>query len=145
MKILITRLFYLNHRQDYGNDSNWELSSYYRRNYDLYTNKTSGYVGDHETKVSAVALVGRHQINQNVYINYGTNVVGDKIDSVPLGNKFVDRNYYKLSILPEYLIETTNGKTVTYQLGASWDDSNRDDSKISLISKIANLKLIDQV
>jgi len=134
---LVTRLFYLNHRQDYGNDSNWELSSYYRRNYDLYTNKTSGYVGDHETKVSAVSLYGRHEIIQRVYINYAANVLGDKIDSEPLGNKFVDRNYYKLSIVPEYVSETIDGKTMTYKLGASWDDSNRDDSKISLISKIS--------
>jgi len=138
---LITRLFYLNHLQNYGNESSWEISSYYRRNYDLYKNRTSGYVGDHETKVSAVALLGRHEINQDVYINYGANIVGDKIDSIPLGNKFVSRNYYKLSILPEYISETNDGKTVTYQLGASWDDSNRDDSKISLISKIGVSKI----
>ena len=55
---LLTRLFSLNHSQNYGGDNNFEMSAFFRRNTDHF--ELNAYLADHITEVSTFALTGRH-------------------------------------------------------------------------------------
>jgi hypothetical protein len=149
---LKTRLFSINHQQNYGNDSYWELSSYYRRNSDYYVLKRespSAYNATHEAKSGAVALTGKHEINEVFAINHSAQFTADHIDShavwggtqieaLEQGN-FTSRNYYKLTLLPEYRMNLAENEQLTFRAGATYDDTNRssDSSRVSPLSDIS--------
>lgn len=146
---LKTRLFSINHKQNYGTDSHWELSSYYRRNNDYYVlrrNDPSFYNATHETKSGALALAGQHEINEAFAINHSTQFTADSIDSnakfkgAPTGaleqGDFTSRSYIKVSVLPEYRLKLAENEALTFRAGATYDDTNRNSSKVSPISDI---------
>jgi vitamin B12 transporter len=136
---LKTRLFSINHQQNYGSDSHWELSTYYRRHSDYYVYKRENpaiYNATHETKSGALAFAGKHEINEAFAINHSTQFTADSIDSTSLENNFTSRSYYKISILPEYRLELAENETLSFRAGATYDDTNRDSSEVSPISDI---------
>ena len=47
-------------------------------------------------------------MDENLALNYTAHVTGDQISSTTLEHSFTDRNYYKISILPEYLYSLSN-------------------------------------
>ena len=111
-----TRLFILNHQRRYGNRSKFEASAYHRRNSDHYLfNRFSlnqNFV--HDTKANALGLSGIHEINELIAINYIFNSATDEIDSSALEvGDFTTRNYYKISILPEYLLQVDEHESIT--------------------------------
>ncbi|MBL4764997.1 MAG: TonB-dependent receptor [Colwellia sp.] len=137
---LKTRLLILNHKQYYGQDSTFEISTYYRRNTDHYVfsrEKPEIFEAFHKTDVTSIALSGRHAQTTAFSLNYSAQFITDSIESTTLENNFTSRKYYKVSILPEYQLDLDDAQQLTFRLGAAFDDTNRDDSQVSLIGDIA--------
>lgn len=130
---LKTRLFVINHRQDYGDQSYWEATGYSRRHSDhyIYNRAAPNQAYVHETKVHAVGLSGKHSFSPAFALNHAAQFTADQIDSTTLENYFTSRSYFKLSLLPEYRFELSQSDSLTVRAGASFDDSNRDDSQLS--------------
>jgi outer membrane receptor protein involved in Fe transport len=140
---LKTRLFLLNHRRDYDADGSYlELSAYSRRHSDHYIfNRfapNDNFI--HETQVDSLGFSGKHRFNPRFALNYGAQFASDSIESTTLENTFTSRDYYKLSILPEYTHPLTDNETLILKAGASFDDTNRDDSEVSAIFDLAWLR-----
>jgi len=137
---LKTQLFMFNHKNTYG-DNNWvEATAFHRRHKDVYTfnrfTSTSNTI--HETKVSAMAIAGGHTITpEKITLNYSAQITTDEVSSEKLSTApFQSRTYYKLSILPEYRVPVAEKQYLTFSLGGSFDDTNRNDSEYSPIVKI---------
>jgi vitamin B12 transporter len=137
---LKTRLFSINHQQNYGSDSHWELSSFYRRNSDYYVyqrEKPAIYTANHETKSGAVAFAGKHELSETLAINHSAQFTADSIDSTSLEEgDFTSRSYIKISVLPEYCLQLEENEALTLRVGATFDDTNRDSSEVSPIADI---------
>ena len=143
---LQTRLFHINHQQEYDENNNFEISSYYRRNTDHF--ELGGYVADHEAQVSAISLSGKHFLNEKFLFNHLVQFTADEMiqtsaiwGGIPIGGldqgHFTTRNYYKLSLLPEYLHQLGKEEIVSIKAGATFDDTNRDQSKILPIFEVS--------
>ena len=157
-----TQLYYLNHRQSYDEDSTWEASLFHRivndhyilkRDIPLWVIGSTQWAGYHETEISGLAFSGKHFVNENLAINYITQFSSDKIDTFTEYNgtrykgldrgDFTSRDYFKLSLLPEYSIEKTANERLTLQAGATFDDTNRNSSEVSPIFRITRQKTMD--
>ena len=137
---LETRLLMLNHQQNYADNSHFELSAYYRKHNDHYVfsrENPSAFEAFHETKVKSIAVSGSHAQNTSFAVNYSAQYIEDEIESTTLENNFTSRTYYKLSVLPEYKVDLKQNQQLTLRLGAAFDDTNRDDSELSLIGDIS--------
>ncbi|KPZ57330.1 hypothetical protein AN391_01917 [Pseudoalteromonas sp. P1-13-1a] len=135
---LETRLWMLNHKQNYAENSNFEVSAYYRTHDDHYIysrENPSAFEAFHKSEVKSLALSGRHTQSDALAINYSAQFIDDSIESTTLENNFTSRKYYKLSVLPEYTIALKN-EQLTFRLGAAYDDTNRDDAEVSAIGDI---------
>ncbi|PKG99362.1 TonB-dependent siderophore receptor [Paraglaciecola sp. MB-3u-78] len=133
------RLLIFNHKQQYAQDSTFEVSTYYRRHNDHYIfsrENPDTFQAFHETEVKSIALSGRHGKTASFALNYSAQFITDGIESTSLENNFTTRRYYKFSVLPEYQIDLKNDQQLTYRLGAAFDDTNRDSSETSLIGDI---------
>jgi vitamin B12 transporter len=136
---LRTQLFMLNHKQNYATDSTFEISAYTRRHNDHYIFSRENpkiFQAFHETAVKSVAFSGRHLQTGSFALNYSAQFIEDSIESTTLENNFTSRRYYKASVLPEYQISLKDEQQLTFRLGAAFDDTNRDDSDVSLIGDI---------
>ena len=136
---LETRLWMLNHKQNYADNSNFEVSAYYRTHDDHYIysrENPSAFEAFHKSEVKSFGLSGRHAQSDALAINYSAQFIDDSIESTTLENNFTSRKYYKLSVLPEYKMALEDNKQLTFRLGAAFDDTNRDDSELSLIGDI---------
>ena len=136
---LETQLLILNHKQDYAQDSTLEISAYYRNNKDHYVFSRENpdvFQAFHETEVKSIALSGRHAQTTSFALNYSAQFIADSIESTTLENNFTSRHYYKFSVLPEYQMELKDEQQLSFRLGATFDDTNRDDSQASLIGDI---------
>ncbi|MBU2871034.1 TonB-dependent receptor [Colwellia sp. E2M01] len=135
-----TELLILNHKQSYAQNSTFEVSAYYRKNHDHYIysrENPQAFESFHETKVKSIALSGRHAQTSAFALNYSAQFIADNIKSTSLENNFTSRNYYKVSVLPEYQLNLQNDDQVVFRLGATFDDTNRDDSQTSLIGDVS--------
>ncbi|KDC56018.1 TonB-dependent receptor plug domain-containing protein [Pseudoalteromonas sp. S3431] len=135
---LETRLWMLNHKQNYAGNSNFEVSAYYRTHDDHYIysrENPSAFEAFHKSEVKSLGLSGRHAQSDALAINYSAQFIDDSIESTTLENNFTSRKYYKLSILPQYTI-ALNNQQLTFRLGAAYDDTNRDDAEVSAIGDI---------
>jgi len=136
---LKTRLLILNHKQHYAQDSTFEISTYYRRNNDHYVfsrENPNMFQAFHQTDVKSIALSGRHVQTASFALNYSAQFIADEIESTTLENNFTSRHYYKVSVLPEYQMDLQDDQQLAFRLGATFDDTNRDDSQVSLIGDI---------
>ena len=137
-----TRLFILNHKQNYASGSQWEATAFYRRNSDHYIfnrfDPNNTFI--HETNVSSLAVLGIHALDSKLALNYNLQVTRDTIESNTLeeGN-FTSRSYYKLSLVPQYSNPLNNQQTLLFKAGLSYDDTNRDPSNFSPIIEISLL------
>lgn len=139
---LDTQLLILNHKQNYANNSYFEVSAYSRQHKDHYIysrENPSAFEAFHESDVKSLALSGRYEKSDKFAINYSTQFIADSIESTTLENNFTSRDYYKISILPEYKIPLKNTQLLTIRLGGAFDDTNRDSGKALVIGDI-NLK-----
>ena len=136
---LETRLWMLNHKQNYADNSNFEVSAYYRTHDDHYIysrENPSAFEAFHKSEVKSFGLSGRHAQSDALAINYSAQFIDDSIESTTLENNFTSRKYYKLSVLPEYKMALEDNKQLTFRLGAAYDDTNRDDAEVSAIGDI---------
>jgi vitamin B12 transporter len=132
-------LLIFNHKQNYAQDSTFEVSTYYRRHNDHYVFSRENpdiFEAFHETDVTSVALSGRHAQTTSFALNYSAQFIADGIESTTLENNFTSRHYYKVSVLPEYRLDLRSDQQLTYRLGVTFDDTNRDSSATSLIGDI---------
>ena len=141
---LKTRLFIINHRQNYGDKNEIELTAYHRRHSDHYVltrDNPSRFEAFHETEASSLALSGKHFLSQSVAINYSAQFTADEIDSEDFFNgtalgglergDFQSRSHQKIAILPEYSMPIDDTNTLKIRVGAAFDDTNRDSSEFS--------------
>jgi len=136
---LETRLWMLNHKQNYSDNSNFEVSAYYRTHDDHYIysrENPSAFEAFHKSEVKSLALSGHHAQSDVFAVNYSAQFIDDSIESTTLENNFTSRKYYKLSVLPEYKMALEDNKQLTFRLGAAYDDTNRDDAEVSAIGDI---------
>lgn len=134
---LSTQLLMLNHKQNYGADSTFEISAYTRSHKDHYVysrDKPEVFQAFHETEVKSVAFSGRHAQSETFALNYSAQFIEDSIESTTLENNFTSRKYYKASVLPEYQMSLKDDQQLRFRLGAAFDDTNRDDSDVSVIA-----------
>ena len=137
---LKTKLFMINHTQQYTNDSHFELTAYHRKHQDHYVfsrENPSMFEAFHETEVDAFALSGTHSVNSQFNLLYSAQAMADSIESTTLENNFTSRDYYKLSLVPEYTTSLDANQSLTARLGVAFDDTNRDDSHVSVIGDIS--------
>ena len=137
---LETQLWMLNHKQAYATNSEFEVSAYYRKHNDHYVysrENPSAFQAFHETQVKSLAISGRHAQTKSVAVNYSAQYIEDSIDSTTLENNFTSRNYFKLSVLPEYTTALASNQQLTVRLGAAFDNTSRDDSELSLIGDVS--------
>jgi hypothetical protein len=135
---LKTRLFLVNHRHRYG-DRNWfEATAYFRKHTDHYIFNRFAPNKEfiHETEATALGLSGQHAFDDAFALSYSGQATADNIDSTKLEKNFTSRSYYKLSLLPQYQFTLNARDSVTLRAGASYYDTNRDDSEISAIADI---------
>ena len=131
-----TLLALVNHKKETSNGW-WEMAGFYRRlrddyDYDRKT-KESGLPGsfDHETRVYGASIQAR--INSgDVTWRFGSQLSADElVYSTDLTHgKFYSRSYLKTSVVPERTFFYGNNLSMRIRGGASFDWSNRDDSKI---------------
>jgi outer membrane receptor protein involved in Fe transport len=136
---LKTQLLMLNHKQFYAVDSTFEISAYTRRHNDHYVFSRENpeiFQAFHKTEVKSVAFSGRHGQTELFALNYSAQFIEDSIESTTLENNFTSRRYYKVSVLPEYQVNLKDEQQLIFRLGAAFDDTNRDDSDLSLIGDI---------
>lgn len=137
---LTTKLLILNHKQNYAADSRFEISAYTRRHNDHYVFSRENpdiFQAFHKTEVKSVGVSGRHVQTESFALNYSAQYIEDSIESTSLENNFTSRRYYKASILPEYQMTLKDDQQLTFRLGAAFDDTDRDDSDVSLMGDIS--------
>lgn len=138
-----TTLLMFNHSQRYGADSSWEATVYHRRHHDHYlfnrfNLENRSFV--HDTEVTSAAINGVQGVNDVVKVNYMMQVASDQIESTRLENNFTSREYVKLSILPEVVLSDNGEDSLSLRAGISYDDTNRDSSKLSPIADLTWVK-----
>ena len=140
---LNAKLFMINHKQTYSTsnsaESSFEVTAYSRLHEDHYV--FSREVPDvfqafHETKVTSIGFSGHHAQTDALALNYSAQYIEDSIDSTTLENNFTSRTYFKMSVLPEYKMTLQADEKLIFRVGAAYDDTNRDDSEVSLIGDI---------
>ena len=140
---LHTSLYLLNHRANLTADDYWQFGAYYRRNYDDYEFNRSvpGAFNpfQHTTQVRAVSLEGR--LTEGEYlVDYSLQAMRDNLHSTSLtAGRFNSRDYYKATVVPERVYAFPAG-TLTLRAGASFDDTNRDQSALSPILEAVLLR-----
>ena len=135
-----TYLFMLNHQLDYDNESRWEATAYYRRNSDHYIfnrfSPNNTYI--HETDVYSIAINGAHYLDKQRTLNYCIQLAEDKINSNTLeAGEFTSRRYTKFSLVPQYLYNLSSNQKIIFKVGFSYDDTNRNPSKLSPTAEIS--------
>jgi hypothetical protein len=129
---LKTRLFFLNHRQEYDTESWFELSAYHRRHTDDYLLDATSFDFPiaHETEVDSVGGSGWHQFDPRWGLHYAFQWAGDAIRSTSLeAGPFTSRESFKASFLPRYRLRLDPDTTLDLRFGLNWDYSNRDGGK----------------
>ncbi len=145
-------LFLLNHVKNYDHGF-VEFTGYQRTLTDEFILSRENpplyeYEANHKTLVHGLGLSGKHEINHSLVINHSAQFTADKIeysnvleagtnkDGLNQGN-FVDREYYKISVVPELNIHLSENEKIMYSIGMSLDDSNRDKEKFSPIAEVS--------
>ncbi|MDG1987181.1 MAG: hypothetical protein P8J18_04330 [Halieaceae bacterium] len=131
-----TLLALVNYKKETSNGW-WEMAGFYRRlrddyDYDRKT-KESGLPGsfDHETRVYGASIQARINAREVTW-RFSNQLSADElVYSTDLTHgKFYSRSYLKTSIVPERTFFYGDNLSMRIRGGASFDWSNRDDSKI---------------
>lgn len=139
---LETLLFALNHRLDFGAGEFLEVGAYHRRNKDDYAFNRFAPLGpvhpfQHTTRISGAAIDGRRTLGELTW-NFRGEVLSDDLKSTSLtAGTYNSRTLTKLSVVPEYSWRAADGSATTLKLGATVDDSNRDDGEISPVAELS--------
>ena len=137
---LKTELYAFNHRAWSSPENYWQLGAYYRRNHDHYefNRAVPGQFNpfQHTTHVRSLAFEGRQGADA-WGVSYGAQYLHDNLKSTSLkAGRFNSRDYFKLSIVPQYTSETSLGQA-TVRAGASYDDTNHDAAALSPLLEVS--------
>lgn len=132
-----TTLVLVNHRKELA-DGWLEIGAWHRRLEDDYdfdrTTVESGVPGafDHETRARAIGFRGLARLGR-VEWRYGGQLTDDElVRSTDLTNgDFDSRRYVKLGVVPSLVLRESGDRRLALRAGATFDDSNRDDSELS--------------
>jgi outer membrane receptor protein involved in Fe transport len=139
---LQTLLFAANHRADLGGGEFVEIGAYHRRNKDDYAFNRFAPLGpvhpfQHTTRTSGGAVAGRRQAG-GVAWNFRAEILADELQSTSLtAGRYRSRTLAKFALVPDKTWSGSDGSRTTLRLGATWDDSNRDDGAASPVFEIA--------
>ncbi len=137
-----TLLVALNHRVEWGEEEFFEAGAYYRRNRDNYAFNRFAPVGPvppflHTTWVRGVAAGGRQRMGE-LAVNYRAEWLADEIESTSLTfGPYRTRQIGKLTLVPEKTWALADGATLAVRAGATYDDTNRDASRVSPVFEIS--------
>jgi hypothetical protein len=137
-----TVLVALNHRLDFGDGEFFEAGAYWRRNRDNYAFDRFAPVGPvppflHTTWVRGVAAGGRRDWGK-LALNYRAELLADKIESTSLTfGPYRTRRMGKLVVVPEKTWTLSDGAEVRVKAGATYDDTDRDSSRVSPVLEVA--------
>ncbi len=141
-----TNLVMLNHREELGDGDFVAVGGYYRRNKDNYVfnRATPGAYNpafatgpaQHETWVYTVGAESRITTGE-VHWNTVATFVDDemKSSSLTFGN-YRWRQHLKLSVVPERSWALAEGRALSVQAGAAYDDTDRNGSAVSPVAQI---------
>lgn len=137
---LQTTLAVANHRVARDHGGHVEAGVYYRRNKDdyEYNRLVPGQFNpyQHEGKVTGWAIDGR-EVNGAWTAIYRAEVISDRLESTSLrSGRYNSRELYKASLAAERDWPAATGGAWTAQLGATWDDSNREGGRVSPLGKL---------
>jgi hypothetical protein len=137
---LKTQLYAFNHRAWTSPRDYWQVGAYYRRNFDDYEfNRTvpgASNPFEHTTHVRAASFDGRQEYGAWA-LAYMGQYMRDSLQSTSLTfGRFTSRDYLKLSVIPEYTAATSAGQ-LSIRSGATYDDTNRDDSAVSPVIELS--------
>jgi hypothetical protein len=139
---LETLLLSANHRVDFGGGDFLELGAYHRRNKDDYAFNRFAPVGavhpfQHTTWVDGAAIGGRRDVG-GFTLNFRGEALADELRSTSLtAGQYHTRTLTKLAVTPEKTWKESDGSATTLKLGATYDDSNRDDGAFSPVLELA--------
>lgn len=136
----------LNHTQNYGDGSHWSFGAYTRQFLDDYELKRSvpGYYRpyEHRTNVSGVAVEGEHLFENDWSLIWRAEASADDIESSDLTYaNFMSRSYMKGALELGKQISLGTGD-ILFQAGATYDDTNRDDDKVSPLGRVTYSKAL---
>jgi hypothetical protein len=139
---LQTLLFAANHRADFGGGDFVEVGAYHRRNKDDYAFNRFAPLGpvhpfQHTTRTSGGAIAGRRTAG-DVAWNFRAELLADDLQSTSLtAGRYHSRSMAKVALVPEKTWTAPDRSRTTLRLGATWDDSNRDDGAFSPVFELA--------
>ena len=87
------------------------------------------YEANHKTLVYGLGFTGKHQVNESFAVNHSAQLTSDEINKSTIleagitkrginQGKFTDREYYKISVVPELNLPLKKNEEVTYKLGS---------------------------
>jgi vitamin B12 transporter len=141
-----TNLVVLNHREELGDGDFVAVGGYYRHNKDNYVfnRATPGAYNpafatgpaQHETWVYSAGAEARITTGE-IHWNSVATFVDDemKSSSLTFGN-YRWRQHVKLSVAPERSWALAEGRALTVQAGAAYDDTDRNSSEVSPVAQI---------
>ena len=140
---LHTNTTLINHRQEYSEDSFWELGGAFRRNRDNYEfdRDKPGLFNpfEHTTDASSVSLNGEHWA-ERAGVRYGAQSIYEEVDSTALTyNDYLNRTRWRLVIIPQYEIMQMSSRSVVAGVGFGYEDSNRSGGRLSPQAEIRYL------
>ena len=146
---LRTDLAFFNHKTKYCEKSFVEVSSYYRKNRDDYefdvSNKGLFNPFLHKTTTLGSGIKGEHYYG-DFDVAYNGQFISDDIESTALVfGKYKSRDSGKVTVAPGYTLNVGTMKTLHLQAGATYDDNNRDPSRVSPLSKVTYTEYDDEL
>src|SRR5262249_4149366 len=139
---LETALFLVNHRVDFGAGDFFEAGAYHRRNKDDYAFNRFAPLGpvhpfQHTTWINGAAAGGGRDLGV-LALNFRGEVLSDKLQSTSLTfGRYHTRTLTKLSLVPEKVWAESDGTRTIVKVGASYDDTNRDNGAFSPVVEVA--------
>jgi vitamin B12 transporter len=137
---LQTLLVALNHRRTWADHGWLEVGAFWRRNRDEYVYDRFAPKGlyQHTSWARGVSLAGRNAFEQFA-LNYDAQFASDSLKSTTLTKgHFNSRTYTKLGLVPETSWTLGDRQRVTVKAGATFDDTNRDDSAVSPVAEVVH-------
>jgi vitamin B12 transporter len=142
---LQTSLVMLNHRKDLAHGDFLQAGAFWRRNRDDYEynrfipGQFNPYM--HSTWVTGFSIEGRQTVDTDgLVLNYSASAMFDRLKSTSLiYGRFNHRDYFKLSMIPEYTWKLTPSRNLVLKAGGTFDDTNKDASALSPVIEIATV------
>jgi hypothetical protein len=141
-----TTLFALNHRVKFGADGDYlNVGAYYReKNEDYEYNRfIPGLFNpyEHTTYVRGAGLDGRASATESLALRYRAGIIADKLRSTALrAGDYNSRSQVYAGLFPEYTMRLSDQRQMVLLAGANYDDSNRDDGRLSPSAELALLQ-----